>query len=331
MNTPQAMHAAFIRATGGIEKIEYGELPVPRPGPTDVLVQMAASEANHVDLFVRSGAYPTHTPFPFVIGRDLVGTVVETGPGAARFAAGDHVWCNSLGHHGRQGAWSEYAVVPEDRLYPLPDGVDPKTAAAVLHGAGTAHIGLVREARLAAGETLFIEGGGGAVGSAVIQMARGMGARVIASAGPEDEAWCRELGADVVFDYHHKDLYAQVRAAAPEGLDVWWDASGHNHFTECLPLLAMHARVVVMSGLKGATPPTLPVGALYTHEITLHGFAISNASVGDLEAAAQAINRLLAAGKLRARIGATLHLADAAKAHQMLESGHVRGRIVLVP
>lgn len=331
MTAPRTMHAAFIRATGGIANIEYGELPTPRAGPTDVLVRMAASEANHVDLFVRSGAYRTHTPFPFVIGRDLVGTVVATGPGAARFAVGDRVWCNSLGHHGRQGAWSEYAVVPEDRLYPLPDGVDAKAAAATLHGAGTAHIGLVHEARLAAGETLFIEGGGGAVGSAVIQMACDMGARVIASAGPEDEAWCRELGADVVLDYHRKNLYEQVRAAAPDGVDVWWDASGHNRFSECLPLLTMNSRVVVMSGLKGAPPPTLPVGAMYTRDITLHGFAISNASVGTLGAAAQTINRLLAAGKLRARIGATLHLAEAAKAHQLLESGHVRGRIVLVP
>lgn len=331
MAIPQTMHAAFIRATGGSDQIEYGELPTPRPGPTDVLVKMEASETNHVDLFVRSGAYKTHTPFPFVIGRDIVGTVAEKGPGVARFAVGDRVWCNSLGHHGRQGAWSEYAVVPGDRLYPLPDGVDAKAAAAVLHGVGTAHIGLVREARLAAGETLFIEGGGGAVGGAVIQMARDIGARIITSAGPKDEDWCRSLGAEIVLDYHRKDLYEQVRAAAPEGVDVWWDASGHNRFAECLPLLAMRARVVVMSGLKGSTPPTLPVGALYTHEITLHGFAISNASVSSLGAAAQTINRLLAAGKLRARIGATLRLAEAAKAHQMLESGQARGRIVLVP
>lgn len=331
MTVPRTMHAAYIRATGGTDRIEYGDLPTPQPGPTDVLVLLEASEANHVDLFVRSGAYATHTPFPFVIGRDIVGTVAAKGVGVAGFAESDRVWCNSLGHHGRQGAWSEYAVVPADRLHPLPKGVDAQEAAAVLHGAGTAHIGLVREARLAAGETLFIEGGGGAVGSAVIQMARAIGARVIASAGPEDAAWCQSLGADVVLDYHQKDLYARVRAAAPDGLDVWWDASGHNHFAECLPLLAMRARVIVMSGLRGTTPPALPVGAMYTREITLHGFAISNASVADMAAAATFINRLLAAGKLRARIGATYRLRDAAEAQQALESGSVRGRIVVLP
>ncbi len=116
MTIPKTMRAAFIRATGGVEQIEVGELPVPRPGPTDVLVRMAAGGLSHVDLFVRSGAYRTHTPFPFVIGRDLVGTVVEPGPGVASHKVGGRVWCNSLGYHGRQGALAEYAVVADDRL-----------------------------------------------------------------------------------------------------------------------------------------------------------------------------------------------------------------------
>lgn len=329
MTIPHTMRAAFIRATGGVERIEVGDLPVPRPGPTDVLVRMQASEVNHVDLFVRSGAYRTHTPFPFVIGRDLVGTVVEAGAGVASLEVGQRVWCNSLGHHGRQGAFAEYAVVAEDRLYPLPEGVDAKEAAAVLHTAATAHLGIVREARLLAGETLFVEGGGG-VGSTVVQMASAMGARVIATAAPEDEAWVRGLGAQAVFDYHAKDVYAQVRAASPDGIDVWWDTSGHNDFAQCLPLLAMGGRAVVMSGLQGGAPP-LAVGAMYTRDITLHGFAISNASVDDLARAAAAINRLLASGKLKARVGATHRLADAAQAHAAMASGSVRGRIVVVP
>jgi len=330
MTIPQAMRAAFIRATGGVERIEVGDLPVPRPGPTDVLVRMEASEVNHVDLFVRSGAYRTHTPFPFVIGRDLLGTVVEVGKGVASFQVGERVWCNSLGHHGRQGAFAEYAVVAEDRLYPLPDGVDVKEAVSILHTAATAHIGLVREARLRAGETLFVEGGGGGVGSAVVQIAHAMGARVIATAAPADDAWVKGQGVQAVFDYHSKDVYAQVREVAPDGIDVWWDSSGHNNFTQCLPLLAMGGRAIVMSGLKGGAP-TLPIGEMYTRDVTLHGFAISNASVDDLARAAADINRLLASGKLHTRVGATFHLADAAKAHAAMASGDVKGRIVVVP
>jgi NADPH:quinone reductase-like Zn-dependent oxidoreductase len=330
MTIPQSMRAAFIRETGGVDKIQVGDLPVPRPGPTDALVRMEASDVNHVDLFVRSGAYPTHTPFPFVIGRDLVGTVVEVGPGVASVTAGDRVWCNSLGHHGRQGAFAEYAVVASDRLYPLPSGADLKNTVSALHTAATAHIGLVREARVQAGETLFIEGGGGGVGSAVVQMASAMGARVIATAAPEDHAWVTRLGAEVVFDYRLKDVYAQAREAAPDGIDVWWDTSGRNDLARRLPLLRMGGRAVIMSGLRDADP-AFPVGAMYTKDVTLHGFAISNASTADLAQAARAINRLLASGRLEARVGATFHLSEAAKAHAAMASGGVRGHIVVVP
>ncbi len=330
MNVPATMRAAFIRQTGGTDQIEIGELPVPRPGPTDVLVRMQASAVNHVDLFVRSGAYRTHTPFPFVIGRDLVGTVLEPGPGVDGFAPGDRVWCNSLGHHGRQGAFAECAVVAADRLYRLPAGVDVEQAAAVLHAAATAWLGLVREAHVQAGDTLLVEGAGGGVGSAITQMASGMGARVIATASQADAAWVRGCGADLVLDYRDPDRYGQVRAAAPQGVDVWWDNSGRNDFAECLPLLAPGARAVVMSGL-GRGDPVLPVGLLYTRDASLHGFAISNASVGELAAAARSINRLLAAGRLRARIGARFRLQDAARAQAAMAAGRTGGRIVVLP
>lgn len=330
MTLPQTMHAAFIRETGGIDTIQFGELPVPHPGPTDVLVQLQASAVNHVDLFVRSGAYRTHTPFPFVIGRDLVGTVRACGAGVDTFTPGDAVWCNSLGHHGRQGAYAEYAVVPADRLYRLPAGVQPESAAAVLHTAGTAYLGLVREARAQAGETLFLEGGGGGVGSAILQMARTLGLRVMTSASTQDEAWCRALGANEVLDYHRPDLYEAVRRASPEGIDLWWDTSGHNRFAQCLPLLNQGARILLMSGLQGSEP-ALPVGALYTRDIRVCGFAISNASTADLAQAARFINRQLAAGALRSRIGATYWLADAAQAQAALAAGQVRGRILVLP
>ena len=127
MSLAATMQAACIDRVGG--PIRIAALPVPRPGPTDVLVRVAASGVNHVDLFVRSGAYRTHTPLPFVIGRDAVGSVVEVGAGVAAFAVGDRVWCNSLGHAGRQGALAEYAVVAADRLYRLPDAIDFETGA----------------------------------------------------------------------------------------------------------------------------------------------------------------------------------------------------------
>ncbi|MBS0507268.1 MAG: NADPH:quinone reductase [Proteobacteria bacterium] len=321
------MRAAFIEQPGGA--IRLGRLPVPCPGPTDVLVRVQASGVNHVDLFVRSGAYRTPMPRPFVLGRDLVGSVAGLGAGVSGFAVGERVWCNSLGHAGRQGALAEYAVVAADRLYPLPAQADAQQAVAMLHTAATAHIGLVREARLQAGETLLVEGAGGGVGSAVVQLARCMGARVIATASARDAAWCRQCGADVVLDYRTADLYQQVSQAAPEGIDLWWDNSGRHDFLAVLPLMRLGGRVLVMSGLGGASA-SLPVGQLYTRDVSLHGFAISNASAADLARAAAAMNRLFAAGRLQARIGATFHLADVAQAYAAVQAGGVNGRIVVL-
>ena len=326
MSRARTMQAAYIDQVGG--PIRIGALPVPRPGPTDVRVQVAASGVNHVDLFVRSGAYRTHTPLPFVIGRDAVGTVVEVGAGVAAFAVGDRVWCNSLGHAGRQGALAECAVVAADRLYRLPDAVEPQHAAAVLHTGATAHLGLVREARLQAGDTLFVEGAGGGVGSAIVQMARAMGARIIATAARRDHDWCRDCGADVLIDYHDDDRYEQARQAAPAGIDVWWDNSGRNDFATVLPLMRLGGRVIVMSGLRGSAA-SLPVGPMYTRDVSLHGFAISNASASDLAQAATAVNRLLAAGRLNARIGATFALHQTDQAYEAMAAGKVPGRIVI--
>jgi NADPH:quinone reductase-like Zn-dependent oxidoreductase len=326
------MTAAYVTGLGTPDVIRVGELPVPVPGPTDVLVRTAALAVNHVDTFVRSGAYRTYLPFPFIVGRDVVGTVAATGGGVAGFAAGDRVWCNSLGHDGRQGPFAQYALVPVERLYQLPDAADPSTAVSVLHTAATAYLGLFREGRVRAGETIVVGGAAGGVGSAVVRLATAAGARVIATAAERDVEWCRSCGARTVLDYRDPDLPARIGAAAPGGVDLFWDTSGRHDLDATLPLLARGARVILMAGL--AARPVLPVGALYTRDISLRGFAISNASTGDLHAAAMMINDLLAAGELRTRIAATLPLADTARAHRLQETGghdRPRGRIVVVP
>jgi len=130
-------------------------------------------------------------------------------------------------------------------------------------------------------------------------------------------------------DYHSKDVYKQVGELAPNGAGVWRDNSGRNDFTAYLSLMRLGGRIVVMAG-RGATP-VLPVGLMYTKDISIHGFVISNASVSDLAAAAATISQLIVRGRLQARIGATFHLAGAGKAHEAMKSGVIRGRIVVVP
>jgi NADPH:quinone reductase-like Zn-dependent oxidoreductase len=150
------MRAAYVTELGSPDNIVVGGLPEPTLGPLDVLVRTQALSVNFADTLVRSGKYPTPKTFPFVIGRDLVGVVAAKGGSVDGFGVGDAVWCNSLGHRGLQGSFAEYAAVPQDRLYPLPNGADPIETAALLHSAGTAHLALVREAQLRYAETAVV-------------------------------------------------------------------------------------------------------------------------------------------------------------------------------
>jgi NADPH:quinone reductase-like Zn-dependent oxidoreductase len=324
------MRAAFIEELGPPENIRIGELPVPVPGPTDVLVRVAAAAVDPVDTFVRSGAYPTPTPFPFVLGRDLAGTVVVAGAGAAGFSPGDRVWCNSMGHHGRQGAAAEYVAVPADRLYPLPAGVEAATAVAVLHPGATAYLALQTHGSLRAGETAFVAGGAGNVGTVAVLLAARAGARVVASASGRDLDYCRRMGADVALDYRGADFADQLRAAAPEGVHVHLDTSGRHDLNLATELLARRGRIILMAGLS--TQPELPVGGLYTRGGRIVGFAISEARIVELDDAARRINQLLADGALAPRSVQRLGLEQTAEAHRRLESGQARGaRLVLHP
>ncbi len=326
------MTAAYITGPGPAETIRVGELPVPAPGPTDVLVRTTALVVNHVDTFVRAGSYPTPLPLPFIVGRDLAGVVATTGPGATGFQVGDAVWCNSLGHAGRQGSFAQFAVVPVERLYHLPAGVDPQAAVAVAHTAATAHLALFREARLRLGDTVVVGGAGGGVGSAAVQLAHAAGARVIATAAERDTNWCRSCGADLVLDYRDPQLPARIRDAAPYGVDVHLDTSGHHDLQATVPLLAPGGRIIVVAAATGQ--PTLPVQRFYTRDASLRGFVISNASTADLAIAARTINALLAEGRLPVRISTRLPLTEAAKAHRLLENpdpARPPGRILVLP
>jgi NADPH:quinone reductase-like Zn-dependent oxidoreductase len=326
----ERMRAAFVAELGPPENIRVGELPVPVPGPTDVLVRVAAAAVDPVDTFVRAGVYPTPTPFPFVLGRDLAGTVVAAGAGATGFSPGDQVWCNSMGHHGRQGTAAEYAAVPTDRLYRLPAGVDATTAVAVLHPGATAYLALQTHGNLRAGETAFVAGGAGNVGSAAVVLAARAGARVVTSASGNDLEYCRWMGADVALDYHGGDFADRLRAAAPEGVHVHLDTSGRHDLTLATELLAPRGRIILMAGLSAR--PELPVGGLYTRGGRIVGFAISDARVVELDDAAGRINQLLADGALAPRSVQRLGLEQTAGAHRRLESGQVRGaRLVLQP
>ena len=204
---------------------------------------------------------PAKLTFPFILGRDLAGTVVEAGAGVRGFKVGDRVWATSQGSDGRQGTFAEFAAVDHRWLHPIPAGVSDEDIVALSLVGITAQLGLVRNANLKAGEMLFVNGGSGGVGSCVVQMAKILGARVITTAGSDEKvAACRDLGADLAVNYKTQDVDAAIRTFAPSGVNVWWETLREPDFERTIPLLAMRGRMVVMAGTRRA--PGLPGRAL---------------------------------------------------------------------
>jgi len=330
------MKAAYINEPGPPEAIIYGELPTPEPSGTQVLVRVAAVAVNPVDTYIRSGAVAMPLPRPFIVGCDLAGVVESVGPEVKQLTPGTRVWGSNQGLLGRQGTFAEYACVDACWLYPTPDGVDDKAAAAGSLVGITAHLGLVRDVQLQSGETLFVNGGTGGVGQAVVQMAKALGARVITTAGSDEKvATCRELGADLAINYKTENVAERVCEFAPEGVDVWWETLREPNFDRTVELLAKGGRMVLMAGRDAR--PTFPVGPFYVKDCRLYGFAMFNASVDDQRRAAEDINRWLAEGAYRPRIDRQLPLSEAAAAHALQEentlraAGTLSGKIVLVP
>lgn len=324
------MKAAYIDRTGPPEVIRYGELPTPELGPNDVLVQVAAVAVNPIDTYIRAGKFPMRLRCPFIVGRDLTGTVAEIGSSVSRFRPGDRVWANNQGYAGRQGSFSEYCAVRQDLLYPLPPGADFRETAAVLHSALTAVLGLQFKAKLAAEETLFINGGDGNVGNAVVRIAKAMGARIaVTSSNPEKAEWIREAGADLVIDYKREDVHAALKNFAPDGINIYWDATPKPDVMLAVRAAAQRGRIVLMAGPNHET--AFPSGRFYLKNCTLYGFTVTDATAEELADYAVEINQWLAQGILKARIDRVLPLSEAAESHRLVESRHPFGKVVLEP
>lgn len=330
------MKAAYIERAGPPEVIQYGDLPKPKVSGRQVLVRVKAVSVNPIDTYIRNGANYWPLPQPFIIGCDLAGVVEEVGPEVERFRVGDRVWGSNQGLLGRQGTFAEYCAVDEQWLYPTPDGVDDTAAAACALVGITAHLGLIREARLRAGETIFVQGGTGGVGSMVVQMAKALGATVITTGGTAEKvAACYKMGADLAIDYRTQNVTEEVRKFRPQGVDVYWETVRDPNFDAILTVMADRGRIVIMAG-REARPP-FPVGPFYVKECSMYGFVMFKAPPEVQLAAANDINRWLREGKLRPRISRVLPLSAAVEAHRLQEESTVHkrgildGKIVLVP
>jgi len=330
------MQAAFLNQTGDPDTIQFGDLPDPEPADNQLLIEVKAVAVNPIDTYIRAGMIAMDLPSPYVPGCDFAGVVKACGPGVTQFQVGDRVWGSNQGLFGSQGSFSELAVVSEQWAYPIPESVSFEQAAAGALVSITAALGLFHHSRLAQGETLFINGGSGGVGSVVVQMAKAIGTRVITTAGSDQKAdYCRQIGADVVFDYREADMDDKLQSALDEHgkIDFWWETLRTPDIARTIPMMNKNGRIIVMAGRDSEL--LFPLGPFYVNNLSLIGFAMFNATAEQQAAMAEQINQLYQKGKLSIPIGVTLPLSEAAKAHQLQEdktldgSADFHGKIVL--
>jgi NADPH:quinone reductase len=332
-----AMKAAYFEAPGPPDVIRYGDLPTPEPQAGEVRVRVVASAVNPIDTYIRSGAVSMVLPQPFIPGCDLAGTIDAVGPNVKRFRTGDRVWGSNQGILGRQGAFAEYCCAQEDFLYPLPDNVSEEAAAALALVGITAHLGLFWRTNLKAGETVFVNGGTGGVGQCVVQMAKAVGAKVIATVGSAEKAQlATTLGADVVINYNSENISEVVaKETDGKGVDLFFETLAPTNLDQTIERMAKHGRIVVMAGRQAR--PHFPNGPFYVKGLSMFGFVMFGMSADAQRACANDINTWTASGVLKPVIGRVFPLNEAVSAHQLQEAntqhraGTLIGKIVVKP
>ena len=314
---------------GGPEVLAVEQAEVPEPGPGQVLIRTEAIGVNWVDVQLRRETSPGSIyfrPVPATLTGDVVGTVEAVGPGADPALAGPRVAALS------EDAYADYVVAGADWLVRVPAGLDAG-AASMLPLAGPVALGTLRAGRLAPGETVLVTAGAGTIGHLAVQLARLRGAgTVIATAGPAKLGLVKELGADAAVDHTQPDWAEQVRAAAPGGVDVALEAVGGEVLAQTIELLAPHGRAVVFgasSGQMGAVPVR---GLVMLKTVTGYSLLAARAIEPErVRSDVAEISDLLEARRLRAETQTRLPLAEAARAHRLLEDRAVPGRILLLP
>lgn len=331
------MKAIRFHEHGGPDVLRYEDVADPAPGPGQVLLRVLAAGVNYADASRRKGgtSYPRPTPLPFTPGSEVVGIVEKLGQGVTAVGPGATVmaW---LG----QGGYAERALADAADLLPVPDGVKPVEALALIIQGLTAALILKGSARLQAGESVLIEGAAGGVGVLAVQLARIYGAgRVIGAAStPAKRDLVLSLGADAAVDYTQRGWAAEVKAKnGGRPVDIILEMTGGAVFEEALDCLAPLGRMVGY-GNASRQPMSLNVQRLFAQNQTVTGFFLSGFIAGQSPDRGAFAAKLLAelggyirAGRLRLQLGGSYQLAQAAEAHRAIEGRGTTGKIVLVP
>jgi NADPH:quinone reductase len=322
------MKAIQIRETGGPEVLELVDLPIPVPGPGQVLIRIEAIGMNFIEIYFRKGQYKA--TLPVVPGSEAAGTVEECGSGVTGFKAGDTVASTAV-----LGSYAEYALVPAAQLVKVPDGLTPEQAAATLLQGMTAHYLAYSTWPLKAGETCLVHAGAGGVGLLLTQMAARIGARVITTVSTEEKAeLSREAGASDVILYTQQDFVTEVkRLTHGKGVDVVYDSVGKTSFEGSLNCLRPRGLLALFGGSSGAVPPFDLIqlsskGSLYVTRPTLWHYISTRE---ELERRAGDVLNWVKSGELKLRMEHVYALEQAGKAQDDMENRKTTGKILLEP
>jgi NADPH2:quinone reductase len=324
------MRAIRFEQTGGPEVMRLVEVENQRPGAGEVLIRHEAIGVNFLDTYHRSGLYPV--PLPSGLGSEGAGVVEAVGDGVTRFKVGDRAaYASTAG----LGSYAEYKLAPADHVVRLPQTIDSRTAAAVLLKGMTAEYLLRRTFRVEPGQHLLVHAAAGGVGQILTQWAKALQAVVIATVGDDAKAKrARELGADHVILYRQQDVAGEVRRiTGGAGVAVAYDSVGKDTFDATLASLARRGLFVSFGNASGPPPPVEPqrltrAGSVFFTRPTLADYI---AMTEELDASATALFDQVAAGVLKADVGQTFSLAEAAEAHRALEGRRTIGATLLIP
>lgn len=323
------MRAVVVEQIGGPEVLAVQEQPEPEPGAGQIRVDVAASGVNFIDTYQRSGAYPVE--LPATPGSEGAGTVSAVGSGVTGVEVGDRVaWAMVPG-----GGYAEQVLVQADRVVPVPDGVEPEAAAAVMLQGMTAHYLSESTFPASEGDVALVHAAAGGLGLLLVQLLHAKGVRVLGTTStPEKAELARAAGVDEIIFYRDADVTAEVRRLTDgRGVDVVYDGVGRTTFDAGLDSLRPRGTMVLLGASSGPVPPVDPQrlnagGSLF---LTRPSLAHHIADRAELEWRAGAVLGKVADGSLDVRIGGRYALADAGQAHADLESGTTTGKLLIEP
>lgn len=320
------MHAVTISEPGGPEALQWTEVADPRPGPGEVLLDVAASAVNRADLLQRQGLYPPPPGASEYPGLECSGTIVELGDNVDGWSEGDEVCALLAG-----GGYAERVAVPAVQLLPVPAEVELVAAAGLPEVACTVWSNVVMLAHLRAGETLLVHGGAGGIGTHAIQVGKALGARVMVTAGSDERLErCRQLGADVAVNYREQDFVEVVRAEG--GADVILDVMGAKYLDRNVDALGFDGRLVII-GMQGGAKAELNIGKLLGKRASVAATNLRARPVENKASIVAAVREqlwpLVEQGSVTPVIDRVVPMAEAADAHRALEEGGVFGKVLL--